>query len=310
MALPQWHQFLLPILQVLSTGDVQTVKQIREGVLTLVPMTEEERAELIPSGQERWYNRMNWALSHAFNAGILLRPIRASYQTTKEGRRLANLGQPITPKTLEQYSKYQEFLGRTGQQQETTSSSSEVDVTTDPSPNETPTDVLDNALKQLNHTLANDVYQQLLALEAATFERLIRQFIVHLGYGVSKMDALSAKLNSADKGIDGIIWQDALGLDRVYLQAKRYAEDNKVRGPEVRGFSGALDQHRASKGIFITTSSFTSDAQQVPQEVVSKNLVLIDGIRLAELMVQYGVGVQVERTVTVKKIDQDFFENI
>ncbi|WP_022875750.1 restriction endonuclease [Glutamicibacter sp.] len=310
MALPQWHQFILPILQVLDTGEIKTLKQIKAGVLALVPMTEDERAELIPSGQERWYNRMNWALSHSFNAGILLRPVRASYQTTAEGKRLAKLAQPITPKMLEQYPKYQEFLGRTSQSQDTSNSSVLSNDSIGVIADETPTDVLDRAIKQLNRTLANDVYQQLLSLEPATFERLIRQFIVHLGYGVNKMDGPVAKLNSADKGIDGIIWQDALGLDRVYLQAKRYTEDNKVGGKEVRGFSGALDQHRATKGIFITTSSFTADAQQVPREVVSKTLLLIDGVRLAELMVQYGVGVQVERTLSVKKLDQDFFETI
>jgi restriction system protein len=310
MSLPQWHQFVLPILKVLNDGNIQTVKQIRENVLGLVPMTDEERSELIPSGQERWYNRMNWALSHSFNAGILLRPVRASYQTTTEGKRLVALAQPITPKTLERYPKYQDFLGRTGQRPEANSSSDSSAAAVNATSSETPTDVLDQAVQQLDRNLANDVYQQLLTLEPATFERLIRQFIVQLGYGVNKMDGLSAKLNSADKGIDGIIWQDALGLDRVYLQAKRYAEDNKVRGPEVRGFSGALDQHRATKGIFITTSSFTPDAQQVPREVVNKTLLLIDGVRLAELMVQYGVGVQLERTVSVKKLDQDFFENV
>lgn len=310
MVLPQWHQFILPVLQVLDNGEIHTLKQIKAGVISRVPMTEEERAELIPSGQERWYNRMNWALSHAFNAGILLRPVRASYQTTEEGQRLAKLAQPITPKTLEQYPKYQEFMGRTGQSQDKVTSPGTSDDSAGVTADETPTDVLDRAFKQINRTVINDVYQQLLSLEPATFERLIRQFIVHLGYGVNKMDEPAAKLYSADKGIDGIIWQDALGLDRVYLQAKRYAEDNKVGGKEVRSFSGALDQHRATKGIFITTSSFTADAQRVPREVVSKTLLLIDGLRLAELMVQYGVGVQVERTLAIKKLDQDFFESI
>lgn len=310
MTLPQWHEFILPILNVLEDGNVRTTKQIRDGVLNLVPMTEKERAELIPSGQERWYNRMNWALSHSFNAGILLRPVRATYQTTDEGKRLAELAQPVTPKTLEHYLKYQEFLGRTSQKPEANLHPISAAATGEAISSETPTDILDRASQQLNLSLANDIYQQLQSLEPATFERLIRQFVVHLGYGVNKMDGLAAKLHSADKGIDGIIWQDALGLDRVYLQAKRYSEDNKVRGPEVRGFSGALDQHRANKGIFITTSSFTPDALQVPREVVSKTLLLIDGLRLAELMVQYDVGVQVERNIEVKKVDQDFFENI
>ena len=310
MTLPQWHEFILPILNVLEDGNARTIKQIRDGVLSRVPMTEEELAELIPSGQERWYNRMNWALSHSFNAGILLRPARATYQTTDEGKRLVELGQPVTPKNLERYPKYQQFLGRTIRKSEASGPTISIADTEDAISSETPTDILDRASQQLNQSLANDIYQQLLILEPATFERLIRQFIVQLGYGVNKMDGLAAKLHSADKGIDGIVWQDALGLDRVYLQAKRYAEDNKVRGPEVRGFSGALDQHRATKGIFITTSSFTPDALQVPREVVNKTLLLIDGLRLAELMVQYDVGVQVERNIAVKKVDQDFFENI
>jgi|SRR5919205_305833 restriction system protein len=310
MALPQWYEFILPILDVLRDGEVRTIKEIRNGVMNRVPMTEEELAELIPSGQERWYNRMNWALSHSYNAGILRRPARATYQTTDEGKRLLELAQPVTPKTLELYPEYQRFLGRTRQKSEVSAPPASESVIDDVITSETPTDVLDRASQQLDLSLANDIYQQLQSLDPATFERLIRLFIVQLGYGVNKMDGLSARLHSADKGIDGIVWQDALGLDRVYLQAKRYSDDNKVTGPEVRGFSGALDQHRASKGIFITTSSFTPDALLVPREVVSKTLLLIDGLRLAQLMVQYGVGVQVERTIAVKKIDQDFFENI
>lgn len=165
-------------------------------------------------------------------------------------------------KSLEHYPKYQEFTGRTRQRSKAEQLADPFENAETDMSSEMPTDILDSAVQQLNSSLANDVYQQLLNLDPATFKRLIRQFIVQLGYGVNKLNGVSAKLNAADKGIDGIIWQDALGLDRVYLQAKRYAEDIKVRGPEVQGFSGALDQHRATKGIFITTSSFTPDVQR------------------------------------------------
>jgi restriction system protein len=205
MTLPQWYEFILPILDVLEDGNVRTVKQIRDGILRRVPMTEEELAELIPSGQERWYNRMNWALSHSYNAGILLRRARATYQTTNEGKRLLELAQPVTPKTLERYPKYQQFLGRTKQKPEASLPPVSETATDEAISSETPTDILDRASQQLDLSLANDIYQQLQSLGPGTFERLIRLFIVQLGYGVNKMDGLAARLHSADKGIDGII---------------------------------------------------------------------------------------------------------
>ncbi|NVM98521.1 restriction endonuclease [Arthrobacter sp. SDTb3-6] len=307
MTIPKWYEFILPALQVLEDGQDHTLRSIRSGVLGRVDLTPEERVEQIPSGQERWYNRLLWALTHSYNAGLVSRPSRGIYRVSDEGQVLAAKGLPVTAAMLREYPSYLEFMNRSGRSAEASGPSVPTD---EDAAAETPTDALDAALAALNRSLVAEVYSYLAHLSPDAFERLIRIFVVQLGYGANRTNEATARLTAADKGIDGIVWQDALGLDRVYLQAKRYGVENKVGGREVRGFSGALDQHRATKGIFITTSSFTSDALLVPKEVVHKTLLLIDGQRLAELMVQYGVGVQAEQTITVKKLDLDFFENI
>lgn len=307
MTIPKWYEFILPALQVLNDGQEYRLASIRAGVLDRVDLTAEERAELIPSGQERWYNRLLWALTHSYNAGLVSRPSRGIYRICNEGTMLVAQGLPVTVAKLREYPSYLDFMSRSGRSAEDAGSSGTI---VEAVSMETPTDTLDAAVADLNRSLVAEVYSYLAHMSADAFERLIRIFIVQLGYGVNRTNEATARLTAADKGIDGIVWQDALGLDRVYLQAKRYGVDNKVGGREVRGFSGALDQQRATKGIFITTSSFTADALLVPKEVVHKTLLLIDGQRLAELMVQYGVGVQIEQTITVKKLDLDFFENI
>lgn len=171
-----------------------------------------------------------------------------------------------------------------------------------------PSVVLEQSANQLNQVVIDEIYSNLLELTPDAFERLIPFVIKALGYGTDREDNLRPTQRSGDKGIDGIVWQDALGFDRVYLQAKRYSEGNNVGSPEVQAFSGALGQFRATKGIFITTSTFTSDARAVARDTAHYTLILIDGQRLASLMFEYGVGVQVDRTVIVKKLDQDFFD--
>lgn len=306
MTIPKWHEFILPALQVLDDGQEHRLASIRTGVLDRVDLTEEERAELIPSGQERWYNRLLWAMTHSFNAGLVSRPSRGVYRISDQGQMLVAPGRPVTEAMLRGYPSYRDFRNRS----RSLASAGSAGIGDESDSTETPTDALEAAVADLTRSLVVEVHGYLTQMTPEAFERLIRIFIVQLGYGVNRTIEATARLTAADKGIDGIVWQDALGLDRVYLQAKRYGADNKVGGREVRGFSGALDQHRATKGIFITTSSFTTDALLVPKEVVHKTLLLIDGQRLAELMVQYGVGVQTEQTIAIKKLDVDFFENI
>ena len=172
-----------------------------------------------------------------------------------------------------------------------------------------PSEALEQSADQLNRVVIDEIYRNLLELSPDAFERLIPFVVRALGYGTDREDNLKPTQRSGDKGIDGIVWQDALGFDRVYLQAKRYSEGNNVGAPEVQAFSGALGQFRATKGIFITTSTFTTGARAVARDTAHYTLILIDGQRLASLMFEYGVGVQVDRTVVVKKLDQDFFDS-
>lgn len=309
MVLPQWHGFVDPVLRIMSDGLVRRNAEIRAAVADRVKLSVEDLAEVLPSGESRWGNRVYWAVFDSMKAGLLVREARGQYRITDEGRRRVAEAVPITFETLMEYEPYRAYQGKSQvpkalPQLNPGLLSVPVPVAAESDPSE----VLEQSASQLNQVVIDEIYRSLLELTPDAFERLIPFVVKALGYGTDREDNLRPTQRSGDKGIDGIVWQDALGFDRVYLQAKRYSEGNNVGSPEVQAFSGALGQFRATKGIFITTSTFTSGARAVARDTAHYTLILIDGQRLASLMFEYGVGVQVDRTVVVKKLDQDFFD--
>ncbi|WP_218713020.1 restriction endonuclease [Arthrobacter sp. BF1] len=309
MVLPQWHGFVDSVLRLMVDGQIRRNVEIRNLVAERTELSEEDRAETMSSGEARWANRINWAIFDSFKAGLLLREARGQYKISDEGRRRASESGEITYQTLMEYDSYVEYQGTSKQPK--TGSSLTVGAT-EPGQTTTaaadPSEALEQSAAQLNRVVIDEIYGSLMQLSPDGFERLIPHVVKALGYGTDREDNLKPTQRSGDKGIDGIVWQDALGFDRVYLQAKRYSEGNNVGGPEVQAFSGALGQFRATKGIFITTSTFTPAARAVARETAHYTLILIDGQRLASLMFEYGVGVQIDKTVIVKKLDQDFFD--
>jgi restriction system protein len=308
MTLPQWHGFVDPVLRIMSDGQVRRNVDIRAAVANRTGLSDEDKAETMSSGEARWVNRINWAVFDSMKAGLLVREERGQYKISDEGRRRASESVKITYQTLREYEPYREYQ-RPSKQPKTTSSlpisaDAALAITAVPDPSE----ALEQSADQLNRVVIDEIYRNLLELSPDAFERLIPHVVKALGYGTDREDNLKPTQRSGDNGIDGIVWQDALGFDRVYLQAKRYSEGNNVGSPEVQAFSGALGQFRATKGIFITTSTFTSAANAVARDTAHYTLILIDGQRLASLMFEYGVGVQVDKTVIVKKLDQDFFD--
>lgn len=242
-------------------------------------------------------------------AGLLVREARGQYRISDEGRRCTFDAVPITYRTLMEYESYREYQKKSRlPKAPPTVSANATEAQTSAVAESDPSEALEQSAAQLNQVVIDEIYRNLLELAPEAFERLIPFVIKALGYGTDREDNLRPTQRSGDKGIDGIVWQDALGFDRVYLQAKRYSAGNNVGSPEVQAFSGALGQFRATKGIFITTSTFTSGARAVARDTAHYTLILIDGQRLASLMFEYGVGVQVDRTVVVKKLDQDFFD--
>jgi restriction system protein len=299
MGIPDYQTIMLPLLK--FAGDRQE-HSLREGIDQLAnefALTEEEKKELLPSGlQEIFRNRVAWARTYMGKAGLLESTRRGYFKITERGVKvLKQKPDRIDVKFLDQSEEFRQFraLRRTKTEEE------EVEVETH---ERTPEEALESAYKQLRDNLANDLLQQIKSCSPGLFEKIVVELLVKMGYGGSRQDAGRAIGGSGDEGIDGIIKEDRLGLDIIYIQAKRW--ENTVGRPEVQKFAGALQGQRARKGILITTSSFSKEAQDYASKIDSK-IVLIDGEQLAQLMIDHSLGVSPMAAYEIKKIDTDYF---
>jgi restriction system protein len=306
MAVPEFQSFMLPVLTVAGSGGVLQFGPAIQAVADALGLSAEDRAALLPSGRQTILrNRTAWAKSYLTKAGLLESVGWGRFQITSEGRAvLAQKPARIDIKFLEQYPAFKEFRESSAQAEiepETLGNITKLRVEA------TPDELLRTAHRTLEEALASELIERILASPPDFFERLIVSLLVSMGYGGSAIEAGQAIGRSGDNGIDGVVDQDALGLDRVYVQAKRYAANNKVGSGEIRDFFGSLDRHKASKGLFVTTSSFSPSAQETA-EYLSKRIVLLDGRQLARLMIRFNVGCRIEETIQLKRIDEDFFE--
>lgn len=306
MAVPDYQSVMLPLLQFAAQKGTETsTSEAVEALAKKLSLTEDDLKEMLPSGiQSTFVNRVSWASTYMKKAGLLEATRRGFYQITDRGRDLLKK-QPktINVKLLKQYSEFLEFqrLKSTRSGDKVTESKGTSDIST-----ATPSEALEAAYENLRDELADELLTRLKKMSPAFFERVVVELIVKMGYGGSRADAGKAIGRSGDGGIDGIIKEDKLGLDVVYIQAKRW-DNNPVGRPDVMQFAGALQAQKASKGIFITTSRFTDDAQNYVLQIGSK-IVLIDGEQLANLMIEHDVGVSTVSLYPVKKIDNDYFE--
>ncbi|MBA4144073.1 MAG: restriction endonuclease [Nitrosospira sp.] len=271
-------------------------------------LTGEERAELLPSGkQTRFTNRVHWAKSYLKQAGLVSGTRRGYFMITEKGRSaLADTSSVINNAFLEQFPGYQEFKNRTREAcPDSALSLLKIDVpVTEPA---TPDETLREAHNKITATLASELLDRVRNSPPSFFEKLIVSLLLAMGYGGTSKEAGRALGQSGDDGIDGVIDQDPLGVDQVYLQAKRYAEGNNIGAGTIRDFYGALSLKRAHKGIFVTTSAFSPAAIQTARDLHSR-IVLIDGTQLTRLMIRYNIGCRNEEVLYLKKIDEDFFE--
>jgi len=298
---PTWEQFNVPILTVLSDGTTRSLRQLRRDVADAVGLTAEQRAETLPSGQLRVDNRIGWAASFLNRVDALDRPSRGQYVITDFGRELLERHPTgITENDLKAVAKEGDewWLSRSaanGQEdQPLDTSATDLD----------PTEQVEQGVARIHEEVASELLSRLVDQDPAFFEGAVVELLLAMGYGGVGGRGVTTDLTN-DGGIDGVIDQDVLGLSKVYVQAKRYAPTNAVQRPEVQGFVGALSG-KADGGVFITTSRFSPGAVEWVRTVPAR-IILIDGRRLAELMIEYGVGVQVERTYRVVEIDEDFF---
>jgi restriction system protein len=294
---------MLPVLEAVSDGAEHRIQDVIAKVADRFKLTPEEREQLLPSGRTRLYqSRIHWAATYLTHAALTVKPRRAVIQITEEGRRvLGTRPSRIDIRFLERYPQFVEF--RKGGTARTPANAQALPV---PEPaSESPEETLERAWKVLSQEVADDLLERLLSTSPRSFEEIVVKLLVAMGYGGSYADAASVVGKSGDEGIDGIIKEDRLGLDAVYVQAKRWS--GVVGRPVVQAFAGSLEGARARKGVLITTSSFTPDAQSYVRSI-EKRIVLIDGPTLAHLMIEHGVGVTPQQTYVVPKIDADFFE--
>lgn len=304
MAVPGFQTFFLPTLRVLADGGERRARDARDAVADVLALTDEERQEAVPTGQAKYDNRAAWAQTYLYQAGLVTRPRRGVLTITPEGRRLLDSGvEALTIADLEAYDSFREFKER--RRTSTTRMSGDADSDSGDATLSSPEERIAEAVSEQQASLAGELRTRFRDLSPRAFEILIVRLLSKMGYGTTETSDHTG--GSGDEGIDGIIRKDALGLDRVYMQAKRYV-DNSV-GPEaINAFYGALQRKGADRGVFITSSSFTAGARRAEQDF--RTIVLVDGERLAELMIEHEVGVQVDHTVVLKKVDEDFFEDL
>ena len=304
MAVPDYQSFMLPVLRYAGARaqDAIPVKELYAKMALEFALTEQEQNELLPSGtQTTFANRVGWACTYLKKAGLLLSPRRACIQISAAG--LTLLGEkPVSVNTafLRRYPAFVQFQ-KTKRPPARDSSESENE-----NPSSTPHESLESGYQSLRAQLASDVIDRVKECSPAFFERLVIELLVAMGYGGSRADAGKALGRSGDGGVDGIIKEDRLGLDTIYLQAKRWTE-KPVGRPDVQQFQGALSGHGAAKGIFITTSHFTKEAVDYAAGLRNSKIILLDGEELAELMIDHGIGVSTAATYVVKRIDSDYF---
>jgi restriction system protein len=309
MSVPDYQTIMLPLLKCAATGEVN-IRDCMARLADEFSLSEDDRAQLLPSGRQTlFYNRVQWAKTYLVQAGLLEMTKRAHFRASEAGKKALSLGlQRIDNRFLDQYEAFRAFKSRKATEEGEVLPPSSASEAVGELPTETPEERIDDAAAEIVGELRAQLLQQIMGATPAFFERLIIDLLLAMGYGGSRAEAGRQLGKSHDGGIDGVINEDALGLGMIYLQAKKYASDNTVTEDAVRGFSGALLRHGSSKGVFVTTSRFSSSAKNFALEVRQQRLVLIDGEQLTRLMIKHGVGVRTERVIELKKLDLDYFE--
>lgn len=302
--IPTYEEIMLPLLNLLSDKKEHTLQEADEILAALFKLSTKEREELLPSGQQAIFrNRLGWARTYMKKAGLLSTPSRAKFIITERGLNLLNENpNEITSKILKRYPEFVEFQSIKKTKENNIVTTLDADDLIESS---TPEEALEFAYQKLKSELAKEVIEVVKNCSPAFFEKLVVDLIIRMGYGGSRKDAGQALGKTGDGGIDGIVKEDKLGLDTIYLQAKRW--ENSVPVKEIRDFTGALASKKAKKGIFITTSSFPKSVYDFITQVEYR-IILINGEQLADLMIEYNVGLTPINEYQVKKIDFDYFE--
>ncbi len=301
--IPKFHEFFTPILEVVKDKGEISAHEAVEIVVKRKGLNDEQLALVQESnGRPLAKNRIHWACSYLKQAGGITRPKRGYINIGPNCDSFLGLGRPVTLNDLRATSEWKEKEELKAQRAISNSKDSDLSLLSD----ETPEDLIDKGIKSLRSQLIADLLEQVKGISPAAFEGLVLQVLAKMGYGGGNAKQIQGVPRGPDGGIDGKINEDKLGLDQIYIQAKRYSE-NSVGRPTIQSFVGAMSGGGCKKGVFVTSSIFTSEAKEFANDLKDVRLVLIDGVRLAKLMIEHCVGVQVKETIQVAKIDQDFF---
>lgn len=298
MAVPDYQTLMLPVLKIIFDETECSSNEIINKIIKLFNLSEEEQKEMLPSGtQTLLYNRVGWAKTYLKKAGLIESPKRSFYKITARGTNVIKSSPSrIDIGFLNQFEEFQSFRTKVDNLEENPIM-----------PKEELTDIenLENIIEGLNNQLAQDLLEKILQDTPEKFENLVAELLIKLGYGSSKKDIIQSVGKSGDEGIDGIIKEDVLGLNKIYIQAKRW--QGCVGSPEIDKFAGALQKQNATKGVFITTSKFSREALEAAPRYLNSSIILIDGKRLTDLMIEYNLGVETKISYSVKKIDEGYF---
>lgn len=304
MAIPDFQSVMLPVLRDLARGE-RSGQETLDALSAHFGLTDDERAHRLPSGKQATFtNRVAWAKSHLKGAGLVESPRRGVYRLTERGRQVLTENPPsLGMSYLARFPEYVTFrqgtsAGNGGR------GPNPVTPPLPPLDARTPDDLLEEGYRQLRAALVSDLRERIAAMPSAAFEQLVVDLLTAMGYGGPQDDAGRVVGRGGDEGIDGVIKEDRLGLETIYIQAKRW--QGTVGRPEIQRFAGALQGQRARKGVFITTSAFSKDAESYAS-AIQTTIVLLDGAQLAELMIDHGVGVTTTKQFEIKRVDSDYF---
>lgn len=297
MAVPKYDEMYNDFLKVLQDGKQHGIKEIREKVAQMKQITENDLKETLNSGKCKYFNRIGWTATYLKKAGLIDSSRRGTFNITSEGSKLIKDGKKIDNQLLLNYESFEKFKERTVQKKIENSLQEETELT--------PQEKIEDAIQEINNELGDNLLDEILKQTSDFFEELSVKLLLAMGYGKTENSAVTPK--TGDYGIDGFVLEDELGINTIFIQAKRYDKDNSVSRPEIQKFVGAMLGKNAKKGVFITTSYFAKTAVEYAN---NQNIILIDGHKLVQLMIKYNVGCYTENNYSIKKLDLDFFENI
>ena len=298
MNMPKYDEVLYPFLEILQDGNEHRIKEIRKHCADSLNLTEEEINASFPSGGNIFKDRVGWARTYLRKAKLISSPEQTVYLITDLGREMLQKGkEAITSEYIRQLVNDNEDGGN------------DVMNTEQLEPTQSPQEAIENAISKLNSALADELLTEILNMDSYSFEHLVVDLLIKMGYGTLQQNDNTVTQRSRDEGIDGFVKADRLGFDSIYTQAKKWKSDSKISTPEIQKFLGALAGQGATKGLFITTGQFTQGAREFVKKQLNHKIVLIDGRDLANYMIEYGLGVTTVTTYAIKRIDSDYFVN-